>query len=281
MVLFFLKKFSSTSESVYFSRKMTKVRLDNGQLVYSKFEGGSKILLAFHGFGQDKSIFKEWAEILKAEYTIYSFDLFYHGMSDRSYGKLLKSEWKQYFEQFLKQEAIDGYSVMGFSLGGRFAIASSLVFPERTERLMLIAPDGIVPPIWFTFATHPAIKWLFKYLMFNPDKLDRLITFNRRHKIVSPYIEDFVKKELGDAENRKRVYISWNHFKTLAYPRRTLIKRFNQHRFDRQIVLGSNDHVIKPKVILPIIEAMGNFDVDILPMKHHQLVKPEVATLLK
>ena len=256
---------------------MTKVVTANGQLVYTKYEGGKKILLAFHGFGQDKSVFKEWIQVLEGEYTIYAFDLFYHGESSREYGSLSKKEWSHYLTDFLYEESIDSFSLLGFSLGGRFAIASSLAFPERVNQLILIAPDGVFLTIWFKLATNPTIKWLFKYFMLNPGKLDKLLDFNRRYKLVNPYIEDFVKKEMGSPENRKRVYISWNHFKSLGYSKKVLVKEFNKYDFERRIILGSKDHVIKPKDILPIIENMGNFKVDILPIKHHQLVKPEVA----
>ncbi len=259
---------------------MTKVELDNGQLVYTKHGGGYKILLAFHGFGQDKNVFKEWVKILEKEFTIYAFDLFYHGESSREYGKLSKKEWCQYLKKFLDKESINKFSVLGFSLGGRFAIASSLAYPKNIDQLILIAPDGVFLTIWFKLATNSTIKWLFKYFMLNPDKLDKLLAFNRKYKLVNTYIEDFVKKEMGSPENRKRVYISWNHFKSLGYSRKILSREFNKHGFKRRIILGSKDHVIRPKDILPIIEDMGNFKIDILPMKHHQLIKSEVASLI-
>lgn len=259
---------------------MTKVDLQKGQLFYSKYEGGDKILIAFHGFGQDKKIFQDWAKHLTSEYTIYAFDIFYHGDSNRDYGKLSKLEWKQYFDTFLEQEKINKFSLLGFSLGGRFAIASSLLFPSNTNQLILIAPDGIFLTIWFKLATHPSIRWLFKYYMLRPEKLDRLLTFNDKYKITSPYLSDFVRKELGEEHNRKRVYISWNHFKSLGYSQKELIASFRKHSFDKHIILGSRDHIIKPAKILPIIDKVGDFKIDILPLKHHQLIKPEVAKLI-
>ena len=259
---------------------MTKVELASGQLYYSKYGSGRKILLAFHGFGQDNSIFKKWGEILASEYTIYAFDIFYHGESTRYYGGLSKKEWQEYLNEFLHREGITQFSILGYSLGGRFAIASALSFPQKIDELILIAPDGIYLTIWFKLATHPFIRWLFKYFMLNPYKLERLISFNDKFRIVSPYLGDFVRKELGDSDNRKRVYISWNHFKALGYGRRRLIKEFQKNTFKRRIILGSKDHIIHPSKILPIINRMGNFQTEIIPMKHHQLIKPEVAKLI-
>ena len=259
---------------------MTKVDTPNGQLVYTRYGNGDNILIAFHGFGQDKNIFSSWGKILKDHYTIYAIDIFYHGDRYRDFGKLSKKEWNTYLEAFLQKEEIDRFSVLGYSLGGRFAIASTLAFPQRIDELILIGPDGVFLTIWFKLVTNRSIKWLFKYLMLRPNKLEQMVALNEKYKLVSPYLGDFIKKELGDDANRKRVYISWNHFKSLGYSKRQLSRHFKKHSFDRRIILGSEDQIIKPQKILPIIEKMGDFRVDILPLKHHQLIKPEVAKLI-
>lgn len=259
---------------------MTKVDSDNGQLVYRQFGHGPKVLLTFHGFGQDKEIFNSWEQYLGDQYTIYAFDLFYHGQSDREYGKLTKADWAEYLSKFFEIEKINDFSVLGYSLGGRFAIASALSFPEKTKELFLVAPDGIFLTIWFHLVTTPSIRWIFKYIMLNPNKLENLLLFNERTKLVNKYITDFVKKEMGSSENRKKVYISWNHFKSLGYGKSRLIKEFKKHDFKRRIILGEKDHIIKPEGIIPIIDKMGGFDIDILPFKHHQLINKEVAKLI-
>lgn len=252
-----------------------------GNLSYKKIGSGPSTLLAFHGFGQDKHIFDTWESHLEKKYTIYSFDLFYHGESTRPYGRLEKKEWEAYLTRFLATKHIQNFSVLGYSLGGRFAICSALSFPEKTEELILIATDGIYKTIWFKLATTPGIRLIWKYLMLNPDRLEKWITFNDRAKIINKYVANFVRKEMGTAENRKRVYISWNHFKTLGYSKHQLIKAFNRYSFKRRVILGSKDHIIRTQDILPIIKKMGGFKVDILSKKHHQLLHEEVASLLK
>ena len=157
-----------------------------------------------------------------------------------------KKEWQVYLQSFLDKEDIHSFAILGYSLGGRFAIASALAFPTQTTELILIAPDGVFLTLWFKLATNPGIRWLFKYAMLNPQVLDRLISFNDRYRIVSPYLGDFVRKELGEGENRKRVYISWNNFKTLGYSKKQLSRLFLQQSFNRRIILGSKDHIIKP-----------------------------------
>ncbi len=250
------------------------------RLSYKKIGGGNKILFAFHGFGQDKNFFDSWEEKLGQIYTIYSFDLFYHGESVRPNKKLTKREWMEHVEKIIQQEHIREFTLLGYSLGGRFAVATALSFPTITEEVILIAPDGVYLTIWFKLATTPIIRQAFKYMMLNPDKLEKWIRFNERTRIVNKYIGDFIRKELGTPENRKRVYISWNYFETLGYKRGRLIAEFQRHDFKRRIILGSKDYVIKPEHILPIIEKMGKFEVNVLEKKHHQLLDAEVSDLL-
>ena len=195
------------------------------------------------------------------KYTFYSFDLFYYGDSYRPYRPLSKQEWKNFVDKFLKQEPqIDEFSIIGYSLGGRFAIATALAFKEKVEQLFLIAPDGIFLSVWYKMATTPGLQLIFKYYILHPDKLEKLIKFNERLRIITKYIADFARKEMGSPENRKRVYLSWNYFKTLGYSKRSLYRKFQHASFERTLYLGSKDYVIIPNKILPFIQKMSKFE---------------------
>lgn len=258
---------------------MTFINLKNGQLHYNKIGSGSKILLCFHGFGQDKSAFNDWG-ILGNHYTIYAFDLFHHGESTSTSKNLSKSAWKYIISQFLEAEGISSFSVFGFSLGGRFSIATALNFPDRIHHLILAAPDGIFQTLWFKLATTPIIRHLFKYLMAHPDLLDKWLIIGQKGKVMNRYVADFVRKELGSEENRVRVFKSWNSFKPLGYSKAQLIRLFNKYPFERTIIVGEKDQIIRPEFILPIIDQMSGFDVIQLPLKHHQLVGHPIIELI-
>lgn len=259
---------------------MTFVSRPNGQLHYQIFGDGPKNLLAFHGFGQSRHVYSSWSKKLKDQYKIYAFDIFYHGDSQRSESPLSKKEWKEWLTAFLDKESIGSYGTLGYSLGGRFSIASALAYPEKVEEIILVAPDGVFLTPWFKLATTPGIRGIFKYLMLHPNRLERLLNFNDRSKIVNKYVADFARKEMGNSQNRKRVYLSWNHFKPLGFSHDQLISGFNGIRAKKSIIVGDNDHIIVPDGILPIIKKMDGFMIHRLPLKHHQLIKPEVANLL-
>ncbi len=246
------------------------------KLSYETAGHGGEQLILFHGFGLTREVFKSWVPILEGKYTLHLVDLFYHGESEKELGNLQKSEWTEIFSAFLRHLAIDRFSVFGFSLGARFAICSAIELASQCDHLILSAPDAIYKTPWFKAATSPGLKWVFKYFMLNPKAMHRLVKMCVKLRLVSVYMGDFVEKELGKPENRRRVYISWNHFKPLGYSHRKLQKHFTNSTFAKTILLGKKDIVIAPNKILPILKGCG-FDVIELDRKHHQMVREEVA----
>ncbi len=253
--------------------------MNENKLSYVKHGNKDDVICLFHGFGQDKDVFRPWLHFLEKKYTVYSFDLFYHGESTRPYKALSKNEWIEDFRKFIKDNEIETFSLLGFSLGGRFAIATAIGFNVRVNQLFLLAPDAIYKTPWFRMATSPVLKWLFKYYMLNPNKLDKLIQRNLKLGLISRYMADFVQRELGVPENRKRVYVSWNYLKPLGYSHRQLRKHFKNSSFNKTLILGNKDIVIPPNKILPILKDCG-FEVTVLDKKHHQLVKEDVVEFI-
>ena len=44
--------------------------------------------------------------------------------------------------------------VLGFSLGGRIALSLYQAQPENVEKLILLAPDGLIVNFWYWFSTQ-------------------------------------------------------------------------------------------------------------------------------
>jgi len=47
--------------------------------------------------------------------------------------------------RFLGKEKIELFAVVGFSLGGKFALATLEAFTDKVTKVVLLAPDGIKP----------------------------------------------------------------------------------------------------------------------------------------
>ena len=124
-------------------------------LHYSNYGKGSKALFCFHGFGLSGALFYPLEELFSPEYTIYNFDLFFHGQSKWNAGEIPIEEefWARLIKEFCKENNISNFGLLGYSIGARpvWSIAQSI--PEKVKEIIAIAPDGITNSLWFDLAT--------------------------------------------------------------------------------------------------------------------------------
>lgn len=243
------------------------------RLFYRKIGNGSKSLILFHGFGQNHEIFETWYSELTNDYTIYSFDLYFHGQSLHPDRPLEKAEWKSAFERFLNENKIQIFSMGAFSMGGRFALLTALQFADNVQKLILIAPDGIFSSGWYRTATNPLINPIFKYLMVHPSYFNRLVNLFEKLHLAPRSLIRFAKRELAEKNSRERVYRSWTFFKSILIRNHEMIKTFNSASFPIELILGSKDPIIPPEKVLPKVSQLQSIKPHILPQKHHHLVQ--------
>lgn len=241
-------------------------------LHYHKSGSGSRALLFFHGFGQKHTLFKDWACRLNDSHACYNFDLYYHGKSTRPNKPLSKREWQKTFEAFLDAEGITEFEIVAFSLGGRFALATAMLFPDRVKNLVLIAPDGIYKNVWYRLATQPLFNQLFRHIMLHPRRFHQLVEVAEDFSLASHSLIRFAQRELQVKSNRMRVYQSWTYFRPLQYAPKHLVKRLSQHHTPIHLVLGTKDYIIPVGKVEPALEEIPTLQTHKLPAKHHELV---------
>ncbi len=253
--------------------------MEGNQLFYKKFGNGNKTIVLFHGFGQTHEIFEPWIDLIQNSYTIYSFDLYYHGKSMRAENPLTLKNWKVDFDQFLQQNEINDFDIGAFSLGGRFALATAKMFPKSVKKMILVAPDGVYQNPWYKVAVHPATNWIFRYLMYHPDQFNSLVKLARQFSLASYSMIRFAEKELSIIENRIRVYRSWMYFKCLFLKK----TQFSEIQCQIDFILGEQDSIIIPEKIQEKEQLFKYSNTHLLPLKHHQMIegsKSLVSSLL-
>lgn len=94
--------------------------------------------LMLHGFTGTKGTFNQVASYLKKD-TILTLDLLGHGktVSSAPLERYAIEEQCSDLVELLDQLAIQKVSLLGYSMGGRLALAFTLRYPERVERLVL------------------------------------------------------------------------------------------------------------------------------------------------
>ncbi|MEM9325747.1 MAG: alpha/beta hydrolase [Bacteroidota bacterium] len=247
------------------------VKTDGHCLHYRTFGSGSAPFLYFHGFGENAEEFSpphSW----RAQYRFYAFDLFYHGRSEGDRTPMTLKRWREIFKVFIQQERIKKHSITiaGYSMGGRFALATLVVLPDYIRQAFLVAPDGIYRSFWYRLAL--SFQPVFHYLMSHPTHFEQILRWVEKWKLASTSLVKFSRKELGPVEHRMRVYYCWTLFRPLGLPKRQLIRQLNKAAVPIRVFLGTKDYIIPVREVLPTMKKVKTTTSHILPTRHHEIV---------
>ena len=248
---------------------------ENATLHFLKAGTGAKALLLFHGFGQDGSVFRDLAEKYNQEYTIYSFDLFFHGKSTWGYGEqpLEKEFWISCIASFLSDHYIDRFTVVGFSLGARFALTLAEGFTTQIDHLYLLAPDGIRTSLWYRLATYPIlIRKFFKSMIIHPNRFFSIAKTMEKLKLMDKGIIRFAESQMNTEEKRSRVYYSWVVFRHLPVSFPSLMRKLNNHDLPVTLILGEYDKVITTNNLTRFLKNSKNLNIVTLKTGHNGLI---------
>ena len=124
--------------------------------------GTGPALLFIHGLLGSQ---RQWAHLvdrLDEDHRLVVPDLFGHGMSAKPVGDYSLGAHAATLRDLLDRLGIEKVSLVGHSLGGGIAMVFSYLFPERVERLVLVASGGLgreVSPL-LRSATLPGAEYV-------------------------------------------------------------------------------------------------------------------------
>jgi pimeloyl-ACP methyl ester carboxylesterase len=124
------------------SIEVQKVTIHGHQRAFVKAGSGPALLL-LHGLGCDHTTWLPVIPQLAKRYTVIAPDLLGHGASDKPRADYSVGGYANGMRDLLTVLNIDKVTVVGHSLGGGVAMQFGYQFPERTERIVLVAPGGL------------------------------------------------------------------------------------------------------------------------------------------
>lgn len=251
-------------------------------LHYVKAGRGAENMLIFHGFGQDNTVFTSLVKELSDKYTLYIFDLFFHGKSmwDLDETPLEKSEWKEIMVRFLNENGIDKFSLAGFSLGGKFVLATLESFPEKTEKVILMAPDGIKTSFWYSLATYPVLfRKFFKSMIIHPQRFFKVAKLANKLGLADKGLVRFAQHQMNTEEKRKRVYYSWIVFRHLTFNMKTIAEIVNAYEIPLTMIVGKYDKVIKVAGMNRLLKGLKNYRLQTLETGHNGLIREAINAM--
>ncbi len=252
------------------------VHYRNARLHYTRIGSGTQVLLAFHGFGQSRAHLRPLAAQLSGRFTVYSFDLFYHGQSfwgDRE-NPLTKQAWTEMLSQFLSEHKIGRFALAGYSLGGKFVLATLENFPNRTTEIILMAPDGIRTNFWYSLATYPVwARRVFRSTVAKPKRFQNIALWMRRLRIVDKGILRFAQSQMDTREKRHRVYFAWMVFRELAFDMNYIAALINGNRIPVVVFLGRYDKIITAPNMRRLLGKVPGAQLIVLEAGHSRLIE--------
>lgn len=249
-------------------------------LSYIKAGHGSQVMLAFHGFGQDHSIFAKHIHLLDAQFTIYAFDLFFHGQSQwpELDTPLSKKFWSCLLNILIEKHKLLRFSLMGYSLGAKFVLATLEAVPKRVLAVYFIAPDGIQTNFWYKLATYPvAVRKLFKGLIDNPGLFQMLTSCAIWLKILDKTVARFALSQMDTTEKRRRVYYSWIVFRHLKFDMKIIAYLINAGNIKITMIVGQYDKVITLKNTQKLLDKLKNYHLEILKTGHNGMMDESLS----
>ena len=253
-----------------------------GKLAYRRFGSGSEVWIFFHGFGQCHQDMLSFDKLRTSKQSYLFVDLIYHGQSswNTSEKALKKEEWKTILLSLLQQESIDTFHLVGYSMGGKFALLSYELLPERIISLSLLAPDGIKTGLWYSMSNYPSgIHPLFKQVVFRPKRFFTLVDGLKTAGLLQKSLIKFVKTQLETRSKRAQAYLVWKVLGGLHLQLGTIIRQLRQRPIPVTLVLGEFDRMVSPKNLERFTAKVPQLRLLQLPVGHGQLIEATVSYL--
>ncbi|WP_197355859.1 alpha/beta fold hydrolase, partial [Streptomyces clavuligerus] len=108
-----------------------------------RMAGRGDAVVLIHGIGDSSSTWAEVMPSLAGRYRVIAPDLQGHGASAKPRGDYSPGAYANGIRDLLSALGVERATLVGHSLGGAVAAQFAYQFPERTERLVLVASGGI------------------------------------------------------------------------------------------------------------------------------------------
>jgi pimeloyl-ACP methyl ester carboxylesterase len=228
----------------------------NSVISYRRWGAGPRPVLCFHGYDEDASSYDFFAKHAGDQYCFYSIDLPFHGQTEWKEGLNFSSEdLLIIINEILEQNNLKlqtsnfKLTLIGFSLGGRIALSLYQLIPEKVERIVLLAPDGLKTNFWYWLSTQtwPGNKF-FSFTMKHPGWFFGFLKLLNKLKLVNASIFKFVNYYIGDKEVRRLLYARWTTLRKLKPHLQKIKQEVKKNDSRVRLVYGQHDRIILSSV---------------------------------
>jgi len=210
---------------------------------------GKQPVICFHGYGEQAESFGFLENYAGEQHSFIAIDLPFHGNTAWKEGLVFtRDDLLKIVEIILEREHIardQPLMLMGFSLGGRMALALYESMRERTGKVILLAPDGLKVNFWYWLSTQVWLgNRLFRFTMRHPHWFFSFIRWLHRMGWVNESIFKFVHRYIDDYRIREELYNRWTCFRKIKPSLSRIKKHIRKHHTPFRLVYGRFDKII-------------------------------------
>ena len=257
------------------------LQLDESAVHYYKYGAGTQLLIAFHGFGDNASVFDIFGEILGADYTIYAFDLPFHGKTNWQKEWYDKSSITKIINAVLDKEGVLNFDLLGHSYGGEIVLSIVDHFQTNLRRAFLLAPSGLYTkgmklptliPLW--------ARQLLTKTLGQSTFVVRLSTFLNQVGLLDAYSFRFMQYHNRTEQRRKALWSTWLSLGAFQFNKKQLLKILQEQRTALYFILGKYDPIIPANATFQWQQDLPNSATYFIDTDH-KIVRKETAELIK
>jgi len=244
-------------------------------------------MLAFHGFGMKGTQFSVLENAFAQRYTIYSFDLFFHGQTellDSSLDVIRKglssSEFGGYIAEFIQKMGFEKVSLLSYSMGALMALSVIECLPWQVENAFFIAPDGIRPNKLLQLGSgNPIINRIFYKLVYSPKTVGWILDSLLKLRYIDDSLHRILQGEFGTEATRLTCYQAITYHASLRFNKTKLAAIINKNRINTYFYFGKTDRLFPPSIGYEFSAMLENTSLNILNTGH-ELVNKELSELI-
>lgn len=257
---------------------MTHFTIDFPQisLAFTEIGEGDQILLCTHGYQQTKQIFTELFKEIPQGWKILAFDQPMHGDSiwENTHIRFDESFFKLLWQQLLEKYPNASWSLLGFSMGGKTSIFLEQTAPVRIQKMLLIAPAGVIThPLNTFFSYHFWGSKIFLFFLRHPLFILSLFEFFYKRKWMKPFAYRFAKihfeeKQVRDYMQKFVPIYHKFHFDFKEYAAMLSAKNIELH-----VLWGSLDEVLPVKQAYLLKKHLPSAQLTIMEGQKHNMIQ--------
>ena len=119
------------------------LQLKEGEIAYQKEGKGKQVLIFVHGLSSNSDAWYRNIESLKKDFTCIAVDLPGFGKSYKNADEFTATYFAEILKEFADKLKLQKFTLVGHSMGGQASIRFAAKYPEKLDKLILIAPAGI------------------------------------------------------------------------------------------------------------------------------------------